>query len=888
MPRTIDTRERLSTRAFHALLAFYPAAFRDEYGRELSLVFADRYRDATGPWDRVRLWCEAFVGILTEAPKEHTRMILQDLRYAVRSLRQHALVSTTIVVTLGLGIGANTAVFSLLNTVMLRTLPLPDAGDLLTVSSGEDAISRARFSGPTFDRLRAAAPDGVGVAAMSRGVARVYTRTRDERETTPASLQLVSPGFFPVLGARTTIGRSLPTDAGDAARDEPVAVISHTYWQRRFGGAQNVVGQTLSINGTTFTVVGVGPPEFIGVWLEQPVDIWVPLATHAAVKYSQDYSADGVDFSRPWMSQDGMRWLHVIVRAPRAQVAATAGAFNAAVSGVVGLNSGVTLAPFARGFSQFRGPFSTPLFALAAMAALVLCIACANVANMLLALASTRQRELAVRTALGAGRWRLVHHLMAESLLLVALAGVVAVVFARWAGTVFVRMATTVIDGPPPFEATVDMRVFAFAAVVSCVSLVLFGLVPALRATRLDLVTGLRSGGRGATGRTSPARALVVLQVALSLLLVTGTGLLAQSFRNLLTIDLGFDRARVLSVAIDPRVSDVAPERAPDLYARVLAAVVAVPGVESASLAQCGLHSGCRASQDDIVIDGYQPRADERVRFVVNTVSPSYFSTVGMQLVSGRALSDADREGGALVAVVNAALAAKYFANGEATGRRFREGTREIDIVGIVEDARLLDTKDAAVPAVFYPLSQRPVAPRSLDVRTIGDPLLSARGVRHALGLVAPDLPIESITPLEERVQRRLGPERLVVLLTSAFGALALGLAGFGLFGVLSHAVARRTRELGLRMALGAAQSQVLRGVVLDALWLVACGIALGLPLVAIGGRLASALLFGVDAYDPVTIATAVGVLVGVGGVCSALPAWRASRVNPMVALRQD
>ena len=889
MPRRIRRPAHLSSRAFRALLALYPAAFRDEYGRELSLVFVDRYRDASGPYDRLRLWCEALAGILSEAPKEHTRLILHDLRYALRSLRQHALVTTTIVVTLGLGIGANTAVFSLLNTVMLRTLPLPDAGELFAVSSGEDAASRARFSGPTFGRLRAAAPDGVGVAAMSRGVARVYTRIGDERETTPASLQLVSPGFFPVLGARTTIGRALPMEGGGMALDEPVAVVSHAYWQRRFGGAHDVVGKALSINGTTFTVVGVGPRDFVGVWLELPVDIWVPLATRAAVKYAQDYSADGVDLSRPWMSQDGMRWLHVVVRAPHARVAETAGAFNAAVSGIAGLDAGVTLAPFARGFSQFRGQFSTPLFALAAMAALVLCIACANVANMLLARAATRQRELVVRTALGAGRARLVHQLMAESLLLVVMAGAVAVVFARWAGTVFVRMATTVIDGPPPFAATVDIRVFAFAAGVSCVSVMLFGLVPALRATRLDVVTALRSGGRGSTGPgTSPARALVVLQVALSLLLVTGTGLLAQSFRNLLTVDLGFDRSHVLSVAIDPRLADVAPERASELYDRVLAATVAVPGVQSVSLAQCGLHSGCRASQDDIEISGYQPRADERVTFIVNTVSPTYFSTVGMRLVAGRALNESDREDGAKVAVVNVALATKYFADGQAIGRRFQEGTREFHIVGIVENARLLNTKDVAVPAVFYPLSQRLVAARSLDVRTIGDPLLVARGVRHALGLVAPDLPIESITPLEERVQRRLGQERLVVMLTSAFGTLALGLAGFGLFGVLSHAVARRTQELGLRMALGAQRSQVLQGVVRDALWLVTCGIALGVPLVAIGGRLTSALFFGVQTYDPMTIAMAVAVLVCVGALCSALPAWRASRIDPMVALRQD
>jgi predicted permease len=887
MPRVPRRSPRWSSRAFRALLALYPAAFRDEYGRELSLVFVDRYRDAGSTWERARLWLDALTGILTEAPKEHQRMILQDLRYASRSLRQHAVVTATIVVTLGLGIGANTAVFSLLNTVMLRTLPLPQANELFTVT--EEATSRARFSGPTFDRLREAAPHGVGVAAMSRGVARVYTRTGDERGTTPASLQLVSPNFFPVLGVDASIGRLLPADSSDMASDEPVAVISHAYWQRRFAGSPDVVGEAVSINGATFTVVGVGPKEFVSVWLELPVDIWVPLTTHAAVKYAQDYSADGVDFSRPFMSQEGMRWLHIVVRVPQEQLAATAGAFNGAVSGVAGLDAGVSLAPFGRGFSQLRGPFSTPLVALAAMAALVLCIACANVANLLLARATTRQREFAVRAALGAGRGRLIHQLMAENVLLVMMAGGAAVLFARWAGSIFVRMATTVIDGPPPFAATIDVYVFAFAAGTSCAAVALFGVVPAVRATRIDFVSALRSGGRGSTGAGArPARALVVLQVALSLLLVTGTGLLVQSFRNLMDVDLGFDRARVLSIGIDPRLADTTPERTPELYNRVLTAAMAVPGVQSASLAQCGLHSGCRASQDDIEIVGYQTRADERIVFIVNTVSPAYFSTLGMRVTAGRAFTESDRNDGARVAVVNMALATKYFPDGQAVGRRFREGTRDIDIVGIVEDARLLNTKDSAVPAVFYPLSQRPVAARSLDVRTVGDPSPVAHGLRQALGLATPELPIEGITPLEERVQRRLGPERLVVVLTSAFGALALGLAGFGLFGVLSYAVARRTSEFGLRMALGAQQGQIIRGVVRDALWLVTGGIVLGMPLIVIGGRLAAALFFGVDPYDPATIAFAVVVLVCVGGACSAQPAWRASRISPMVALRQD
>jgi putative ABC transport system permease protein len=346
-----------SARAFRALLALYPAAFRDEYGRELTLVFVDRYRDAAGRWDRARLWLEAVAGILGEAPKEHCRMIIHDLRYALRALRQHMLVTTTIVITLGLGIGANTAVFSLLNAVVLRTpLRVPDADQLFTVNGGRYVAAgpeSARLSGPMFERLRQAAPGGVGVAAMSRGVARVYTRTDDERETTPASLHLVSPSFFPVLGLSPVLGRTLP-DENDALADAPVAVVSHGYWQRRFGGSSNVVGRTLTINGTAFTVIGVGPRDFVGVWLESPVDIWVPLTMQGAVKYSQNFSADGADFSRPWLPQAQIWWLHAVVRVPPGQTAAVIGAFNASLSGLARQDVRIVLEPFARGFSQFR------------------------------------------------------------------------------------------------------------------------------------------------------------------------------------------------------------------------------------------------------------------------------------------------------------------------------------------------------------------------------------------------------------------------------------------------------------------------------------------------------------------------------------------------------
>lgn len=884
----------LGTRAFRALLALYPAAFRDEYGRELALVFVDRYRDAARPWDRVRLWLDAVTGILVEAPKEHCRMILQDIRYAWRVLRQHALVTTTIVVTLGLGIGANTAVFSLLNAVMFRTpLPVIDAAQLFTVNGGTYVASgpeSARLSGPMFDRLRQAAPDDIGVAAMSRGVARVYTRTEHERETTPASLHLVSPSFFEVLGLSPVIGRALPNDEDGATGHEPVAVLSHAYWQRRFSGSPDAVGSTLSINGTAFTVIGVGPQDFAGVWLETPVDIWVSLTMQAAVKYSQSFSADGADFTRPWLPQPQIWWLHVVVRAPPEQAAMVAGTFNASLSGVAGRELGIVLEPFARGFSRFRQQFSTPLVALMVMATLVLLITCANVANLLLARAVGRQREIAVRMAIGAGRGRLLHQLLTESALLVIVAGVMAVLFAGWAGDLLVRMATATTDGSPPFAAPIDVRVLAFAAGAGFLSVLIFGVWPAWRATRLDVVSGLKSSARGAIGgAVRPMRALVMAQVALSLVLVTATGLFVRSFQNLLDADLGVERERLLTVGVDPRLSGAPPQDLPEMYRRVLDAVAAVPGVHSASMAMCGLQGSC-AREAGFTIEGYQPRADEQVGFNVNAVTPGYFSTVGVRLVAGRSLNEWDRENTPHVAVVNKTLAASYFGDWrQAIGRRFGLARPDIEIVGVVEDARgFNNVTAAAVPSVFVPLSQRPVIPRALEIRTAIDPASTIAAVRHAVGTAAPDLPIERIETMEAQYRRGLSQARLAMVVTSGFGALALGLAGFGLFGVLSYAVARRTPEFGLRMALGASQSRVLWSVVRDALWLVLLGVVLGLPFVFLGGTLVSTLVFGVGPHDGSSVVAAIVVLVGVGTACSIIPARRAARVDPVVALNRE
>ncbi len=874
-------------RAFDLLLSLYPAAFRDDYGRELSLVFRDRYRDSAGGFDRTRLWIEALAGIAAEAPKEHVRMILQDVRYALRMLRKHLLVTATIVVTLALGIGVNTAIFSLLNAVVLRTLPVP-APDELSILRGPPALP-ARHSGPMFERFRQAAPDGTGVAAMSR-VARVYVRTDGVIDSERAALQLVSSNYFATMGVRPALGRLFDAGRGDALDASPSAILSHAYWQRRLGGAADVVGRVMSINGATFTVVGVAPASFTGVWLESPVDVWAPLAMQHAIKYSQNYSANEARPNEPWLPQERIWWLDVIVRTPAVQAAAAAAAFNRTAAAVLGGSVALQLEPFVNGYSTLRQQFTAPLYTLGAMAALVLLVTCANVANLLLARATGQQREIALRMSLGARRSRLLHQLLVESMLLVAIGAAGALVFARWAGDLIVRTATAATTGPAPFRSDLDLRVLGFTAAIAIGAVLVFGLLPAWRATRVDIAGALTAAARGSSAAASarPARLLVVAQVAVSLVLVAFTGLVARGFNSLVNVDLGFDREHLLSVAIDPRLAGVPQQSVAGMQQRVLEAFRTVPGVQSAALAMCGLQSNCRSREDGIRIEGYQAAPNEEIVFLVNTVSSDYFSTVGMRLIAGRPLTERDTSNAPKVAVVNRSLAAKYFPDGNALGRRFGDPTADTEIVGIVDDARAQNVKDAAVPSVFFPLGQHGSVARQLELRTVGDPAQMTATVRATFNRVAPTLPIEGITTVDQRVRLGLSRERLILVLASGFGSLALGLSGFGLFGLLSYAVSRRVSEFGIRMALGAPRSQVVWSVVREAMILVACGLAVGLPLVLMGDTLISSLFAGADARDWSVLAAASLTLMAVGLVSSAWPALRASRVDPIVALRQE
>lgn len=895
-------RER-AERIFGVLLLLYPSGFRDEYGREIALVFADRYRNAANGMELASVWAEALFGVVTEAPKEHSRMFWRDIRYALRMLRNNPVFATTVVLALALGIGANSAVFSIFNTVLLRTLPVPEPEQLYRLHQQSLRAGTYQVSWPEFERLRQAGGENGNIAAMSRRLALLQARIGSSADSEMLGVHLVSGEFFDVLGVSVARGRLLSPGDNRIAGSAAVAVISHGCWQRRFGSSPEVIGQEMSLNGQRVAIVGVAAVGFSGIYLETPTEVWLPLAMQHEIRAPLAYSADGADASKPWMPQDRIRWLEVIVRAPAGSKSATEARLDAVFQQQLAqraesignpeerrlfLEKRLALDPFAGGLSVVRQQFLTPLYALLAMATLVLLIACANTANLMLAKASGRRREMAMRMTLGAGRGTLLRQLLTESLLLVSIAALAALVIGHWTANILVRMATPAAPGVVPFPAHVDARVLAFTAGVALLTAVLFGMIPAVKACRVEPMEALKAGARSISGGFggSMPRLLVMMQVALSFVLVVGTGLLARSLQNVLSIHLGFEQEHVLSVTIDSRMAgyeEVAQLQG--LVQRLLDRVTGMPGVQSAAIASCGIMTGCRNAEDGLTVEGYESHPGEQVLVVNNVVTPGYFETAGLRLLAGRAFDDRDGQNSPLVAVVNESFVRRYFGRTQPIGKRFGYKLDQ-QIVGIVENARVLNVKEEPEPMAFFPLQQRPSGVHSIDIRSTGDPRHLAAAVRRAIAEVEPELPIVSIATLTERVSNNLSLERLFLSLSSVFGALALGLAGLGLFGLLSYAVARRTAEFGIRIALGAPQPVVLWGVLRESLLLSFVGVAIGLLLVFAGSGPIRAVLFDVNPFDGATILAAISLLVAVAALAGLLPAWRASRVDPLVALR--
>jgi predicted permease len=829
--------------------------------------------------------------------------LLQDLRYAARGLWNNPGFAAVVVLSLAIGIGANTALFSVLNAVLLRPLPLAHPEQLYALSN---PLSRSSvkdiFSYPLFERMRNVAGAN-GIAAMSR-VADMRVLVDGDSDPEQRSAQLVSGEFFALAGLTPALGRLIGPEDNRTSGGLPVAVISHDLWQRRFGGSAGVLGRGMALNGSHFTVAGVAPAGFTGMWLESRTEIWIPLAMQQQVHYAQYFSAMSANLNQPWVDQEGILWLNLIVRT-RAHEAALDNVFRQSLVQMaeeignpemrrIVLQQRLSLDPVAQGFSGFlRRRFTGPLFALMAMVALVLLIACANTANLLLARANRRRREIAVRLALGAGRGRLIRQLLTESFLLAAIASVAGLAFSNGASELLVRSTLGTTTGPTPVSTSADARVLGFTIALSVLTTLLFGLAPAFRATRVDLEGALRAGARGVRegARINAPKLLVVSQMALTLILVVTGIWFADSLRNLGDVRLGFDKEHVVTVWINPQSAGIPDEQLTGLYRRLVASAEAVPGVRSTAVAMCGLAVSCR-DLADIRIAGYDARPGEQVLTQENRVSPGYFATVGIRLLAGRSFTDRDTKDGAPVAIVSESVARRYFAYGNAIGHRFGYtdigAKTDTEIVGIVADARVNSAREEPPPMVYYPIQQGMVFGASLEVRVTGDPAARMAEIRQAVMNVDRNLPIIRITALSEKVSGNLRQDRLIMWLTSTFGLLALGLGCFGLYGVMSYAVARRIGELGIRLALGAAESRLFRMVFGESLALIAAGLALGLPCVFAVSRVVSGILFDVKANDPVLVGMAASALSATAALTAYFPARRASRISPMAALRYE
>ena len=836
---------------------------------------------------------------------------MNDLRYSFRGLSRNPGFTAMAVLSLALGIGANAAIFSLLDAVLLKSLPVRHPEQLMFLERGEPQEKHSsNISYRAFEQLRMQTQTLSDVCFFNF-VTRVNASISGNAEVVEG--QLVSGSFFSTLGISAAAGRMFNESDDSEANPQAVAVISYSYWQRRFGSSASVIGQNVFVNNRPFTVVGVAPAEFFGVIVGSAPDVYLPSAPGDQILPRRSRSREG-----------GLTFVLARLRDGVTEAQAQPGLSLAVQQALAELGSDTSaerrdaiqqqrlhLLPANQGFNVLRRQFSTPLRLLMVVVGLVLLIACANVANLLLARATARQREIALRSALGASRWRIVRQLLIESLLLALLGGGLGLLLAMWSSSLLLKIFAS---GQNPvtagarlaINAPLDWRILGFTAVVSLLAAVVFGLAPAVRATRLNLTTSLKATRTSSSRWFGWGRTLVVTQVALSLTLLIGAGLFIRTLASLHRVDMGFDREHVLVFNVDPQLIHYERKQIAGLYKEMLARVRNVPGVESVTLTRQGLLSG-GGTQGSIRVPGFEPPAPEDSLMRVNgdiefdipylaQVGPDFCRTLGMTILRGRDLTTQDNETAPRVALVNEAFARYYFNGQDALGKRFDRGADdggEVEIVGVVKDAKATSLREQTPRTFYVPFLQDASSWRetTFQVRTAGDPLHVAAAIRSTVQSIEPNLPLFRLRTLESQVDESLGQERLVATLAGLFGVLALLLACAGLYGMLSYSVSRRTQEIGIRMALGAERSVVLRMVLRQGMALAVIGIVVGLAgafvLTRYIGSL-STLLFGVTATDPLTYAVTVIAMIVVGLAACALPVRKATKVDPLVALRYD
>ena len=809
----------------------------------------------------------------------------QDLRFAIRSMGRAPGFAAVAVLTLALGIGANTAIFSLLDAVLLKPLPVREAGRLLYLAHGTGASPSLSANYPLLDRYRANLVVFDGITAYN---------TRQFKITTGAGTELVegqyaAGNYHRVIGVPIALGRGFVADADQPGDTSAIAVISDRYWVRRFGRDPNIIGTTIVAQGRTVAIVGVTAAGFRGMRPGTQIDVTLPIAQRVLIEPAFLTQRD------TWTSMYlvGRLKPHVTEATALADVQAVFRPFwaepeNAFARDQSGGEHPAALVPAGRGWSTVRQNYREPLRVLMAMVAIVLLIACANVANLLFARGSARAREIAVRISLGAGRARLSRQFLTESVILALAGGAAGLLLAMW-GTRLIAAMLDAGTNPIVIDADPDVRVLMFTMAVSMLTAVVFGLAPAIGATRVDVNSSLRGApSHPRAGRTAlSGQTLVIAQVALCLVLLAGGGLLVQSLMNLKTQHIGFQRENLLLFYLDTRGSKTEVTRLHEIFLERMRSLPVVRSASASTMSPLATDEETRP----IRIAG-APDAARRRAAVTNRVTADFLATFGIPLLRGRGIAVQDTDTAPHVAVVNETMARDYF-DGDAIGRTFTIGADSkvpVTVVGVVRDNQQRNLRQTIPPMAYIPLAQAEEAPRMVTValRVEGDPRLIEALARENVRATSPDLVISYVRTMQEQMDASLMRERLLATMSTAFVVVALFLAAIGLYGVMAYGVARRVREIGIRIALGATRRMVLWQVLRRSLGLAAIGIVIGLVAAFQTTRLASSFLFGLTDRDPFTYAASACVLLAAALVAGYVPARRATRIDPLVALRSE
>jgi predicted permease len=831
--------------------------------------------------------------------------LLQDIRFGLRTLGKNPGFTIVAILTLALGIGANAAIFSLTDQVLLRLLPVERPQELVVLTSPgvnhgrvwSDSDGGPSFSYPMYKDLRDRNEVFTGLLARYHTAVNVA----GQRESQLAEGELVTGNYFQVLGVRPFLGRVFSAQDETAPGANPVTVVSYGYWTRHFGSDPNILNKQLAVNGSSLTIVGVAWPGFTGVQVGQIPDLFIPITMKAQMTPNWDGLADRNDH---WMTMLGR--LKPGFSVAKAQ-AGLAPLYRSLMEGdAVALklssrdqqefvNRKLVLAGGSHGRPILQHDAKQPLLVLMAMVGLVLLIACANLAGLLIARGEGRQREIALRLALGAGRGRLVRQLMTESLVLATAGGAAGLALASWMLSVIVHSIPE-NEGASGLVAQLDYRVLIFACVVSLVTGVLFGLAPAIRATHTDLQSVLKDQGVNVSGGKANVRvrkSLLVSQIALTAVLLAAAGLFAHSLLNLKTQDLGVRPDHVLEFSISPELNRYTPPQTIALADRIRKSIERLPGVRSVSESEIPMLANSNSSSN-ITVPGHNAQEDEDMNVDHNAVGPNFLAAMGIPLLNGREISEADSSTSAKVAIINEAMARRYFAGRNPIGMHFGFGggkdvKLDTEIVGVVKDSKNTDVKTAARPFLFLPYSQSEHAGEAtFYVRTNQDPVALTVTVRNLIQGFDGNLPVYGVKTLTAQVDEIIFTDRLVTIFSLCLGLLASLLAAVGLYGVMAYVVARRTREIGIRMALGATQQNVAWMILREIIGMLGAGLCIGLVAAYGIGRVVESQLFGVKAGDPIVFVIAAGLLVAVALLAGWLPSRKAANVDPMVALRYE